>query len=461
MVLARALFPEDFGIMGMAVLVQGLVKQVGDLSVASGVIAKKDATQEDLSTAFWMGCAVRALLLIITFAMAPLAALFFKTPEITWVIRAVSVTFLFSAASVVPAALLKKRLMFGASKIIETAGFTLQSGLAILFVVVFGMNYWALVLSMLIASFAQTCATVFYVRWLPSFRFDMSSFHYLFRYGINGLGSSLVGYFHHNVDYLLVGKLLGPSSLGLYEFAYRIPFMAFNRVAIPVSNIMFPILSKVQTSNERLAAGYIKAAKYIAIILFPALLGLAAVANPAVAVLWGEKWLPVIVPLQILCLRCAIQSVVRPVLPVFLCKNRPDIPFKFSLCTLVFTCAAVTGLGWYFGLVGVALGMLVSIAPYLVLLWLAFRITEAPLKRFFLALVPPAASATVSSLLAMVTVHWTMLWSGSNVLALLLGILSGTISYVAVMWFRYSDTTREVINTIGIILGRRHDKKTH
>jgi O-antigen/teichoic acid export membrane protein len=236
--------------------------------------------------------------------------------------------------------------------------------------------------------------------------------------------------------------------------------MAFNRVAIPVSNIMFPILSKVQTSNERLATGYIKTAKYIAIILFPALLGLAAVANPAVAVLWGQKWLPVVVPLQILCLRSAIQSVVRPVLPVFLCKNRPDIPFKFSLCTLVFTCAAVTGLGWYFGLVGVALGMLVSIAPYFVLLWLAFHITEAPLKRLFLALVPPAASATVSSLLAMVAVHWTMLWSGSNVLALLLGILSGTISYVAVMRFRYGDTTREAIHTIGIILGRRHDKKT-
>lgn len=455
MVLARVLFPEDFGIMGMAVLAQGLVKRTGDLSPVSGVIAKKDVTQEDLSTAFWMGCCVQGLLFVVTFALAPLAALFFETPEITWVIRALSVTFLFTGVRAVHGAQLHKRLKFGALKIIEGASFTLQSGLAILFVVVFNMNYWALVISMLAASFTETCSVILYARWIPSFRFSVSSFRYLFRFAINGLGSSLIGYFQHNIDYLLVGKLLGPSTLGLYEFAYRIPHMAFNRLAMPVSHVMFPILSNMQAANDRLSAGYIKTARYMAIILFPALGGLAAVAEPAVAVLWGQKWLPVIVPLQILCFRSAIQSVVSPVSAIFLCKDRPDIPFKFNLCALVFTCVAVFGLGYAFGLVGVALGMLVSVTPSVVLLWLAFRLTDSRLKSLFFALTPPAVAATISSLSALGAVHLTMLWGGGNVIALGLGVLTGLSSYLAVMWFGFGDTTREVSQTVRIVFGPR------
>ncbi len=455
MVLARVLFPEDFGIMGMAVLAQGLVKRTGDLSPVSGVIAKKDVTQQDLSTAFWMGCAVQGLLFVVTFAMAPLAALFFETPEITWVIRALSATFLFTGIRAVHAAQLRKRLKFGALKIIEGAGFTLQSGLAILFVVVFNMNYWALVISMLAASFMETCSVILYNRWIPSFRFSMSSFRYLFRFAINGLGSSLTGYFRHNIDYLLVGKLLGPSTLGLYEFAYRIPHMALNRLAVPVSRVIFPTLSNMQANNERLAAGYIKTARYMAIVLFPALGGLAAVAEPAVAVLWGEKWLPVIVPLQILCFRSAIQSVVSPVSAIFLCKDRPDIPFKFDLYALFFTCFAVFGLAYAFGLVGVALGMLVSVTPSVVLLWLAFRLTDSPLKRFFFALAPPAIAATISSLFALVAVHLTMLWGGGNLIALGFGVLTGVSSYLVVMWLGFGDTTREVFQTVRIVFEHR------
>lgn len=455
MVLARVLFPEDFGIMGMAVLAQGLVKRTGDLSPVSGVIAKKDVTQEDLSTAFWMGCCVQGLLFVVTFALAPLAALFFETPEITWVIRALSVTFLFTGVRAVHGAQLHKRLKFGALKIIEGASFTLQSGLAILFVVVFNMNYWALVISMLAASFTETCSVILYARWIPSFRFSVSSFRYLFRFAINGLGSSLIGYFRHNIDYLLVGKLLGPSTLGLYEFAYRIPHMAFNRLAMPVSRVIFPTLSNIQANNERLSAGYVKTAKYMAIILFPALGGLAAVAEPAVAILWGQKWLPVIVPLQILCFRSAIQSVIAPVSAIFLCKDRPDIPFKNDVFGLVFTCAAVFGLGYAFGLIGVAFGMLVSVIPSVVMLWLAFRLIKAPLKRLFFALEPAMVSATISSLLALVTVHLASMWDSGNLIALVAGVLTGTISYLAVMWFAFGDMTREVLQTVWIVFGLR------
>jgi O-antigen/teichoic acid export membrane protein len=219
--------------------------------------------------------------------------------------------------------------------------------------------------------------------------------------------------------------------------------------------VLFPSLSKAQTSNERLAAGYVKTAKYLAILLFPALGGLAAVAAPAVAVLWGERWLPVIFPLQILCLRSAIQSVIHPVNSLFLCRDRPDIPFKFGLCTLAFTVGAVAGLGYAFGLVGVAFGMLLSTTPGLCLLWLGARITETSLGNLLRAMIAPGVSAATSSFLAFGAVRLTAVSGGPDVVALGLGVLTGVVAYLATIRVCFADTARDVAQTFRVVFGSR------
>ncbi|MBE3038276.1 MAG: lipopolysaccharide biosynthesis protein, partial [Chloroflexi bacterium] len=398
-VLARVLFPEDFGMLGMAVLGKGLIALVS-IGTGAGVIAKKEATQEDLSTAFWTEIGMQGLLFIVAIAAAPLAAMFFRNPPLTWVLRAIAFTFLLSGAGSVSGMLLRKRLKFGALKTIECVGFTLQSGLAVVFAVVFDLGYWALVLAILIADFCQTAACIVYARWIPSFCFNRTSFRYLWRYGIHGLGSHLAMYFQSNIDYILVGRLLGAGALGLYEYAYRIPNMLFNRVANPVGAVLFPALSRVQDSDERLAAGYVKATRYIAIIALPMLGGLAVVAQPAVAVIWGEKWLPVVLPLQLLCLGAAMRCILMNSGLIFLCKNRPDLPFKFGLLQLGVTLVAVGGLGFAFGLNGIALGMVVSTSSGLYPAVFALRMVRSSLARLLSALWPSIAGTIGCTVLA-------------------------------------------------------------
>lgn len=453
-VLARVLFPSDFGIMGMALLAQSLVGRMGALGTSAGLIAKKDVTQEDLSTAFWTGVAVHGTLFALAFAGAPLAALFFETPSVTWVLRAMSFTFLFTAAGSVSGAILRKRLQFGGLKAIEVAAFALQSALAIVFAVVFGLGYWSLVCAMLIAGFGQTAAGILYARWRPSLRFSRSSFRFMFRYGINELGSSVVQYFQYNTDYILVGRILGPGLLGLYEFAYRIPHMLLDRLALPVGSVLFPALSKVQTDDERLAGGYIKAAKYIAIIVFPLLGGLAALAHPAVAVLWGEKWLPIVLPLQVLCLSAAIRCVMTSSAAIFLCRNRPDLPFKFGLGQMALTFAAVGALGYAFGLNGVALGMVISTGASVYVTYFALRMVHCPFRRLFRALWGPLA-ATVGCVAAAAG----MRLSGEALHLPDWGILAssvpvGALAYIGILVVWFPDQVKEVWATVRLTLGK-------
>jgi PST family polysaccharide transporter len=395
-VLARVLFPEDFGIMGMAMLAQGMITRFGGLGMGTGVIAKKDVTEDDVSTAFWSTLAVKVFLFALAFAGAPLFAWFFETPELTWVLRVTCVGFLFAGLSAVSHTLIKKRLQFGRIVLIQGAGTLLQSGLAVVFAVVLEWDYWSLVISMVIGNGAMSLAYVVAAGWRPRLRFNRESFRFQFRYGINGLGSNILNYFRTNLDYLLVGKLLGSASLGLYEFAYRIPHMLHDRVSRPIGSVVFPVLAKAQSSDEKLASGYAKVSQYIALIVFPVLMILAALAQPTVAFLWGEKWLPIIVPLQILCFAACVRVCTGPLGSLWLCKNRPDMLTKLNAVSLLVALVAVGGFGYAYGVIGVAVGMLVASAPALVVTCLAFKYTNSSPLKWFSALAPPTLSGILA-----------------------------------------------------------------
>ena len=454
-VLARVLYPEDFGMMGMALLAKTFVGRIGTLGTAAGVIAKKDVSREDLSTAFWLGVAVNGLMFVAAFVSAPLVSIFFRTPALTWVMRATSVTFLIAAMGGVHSVLLRKHLRFGLLKIIEVGGFVVQSGLAIVFAVVFDLNYWSLVWAMLISALATTVVSIYFARWWPSMTVSYSSFRFLFRYGTNGLGASIVGYFHHNIDYLLVGRLLGTHSLGFYEFAYRVPHMLLDKLAAPVGLVLFPTLAKIQSDDDRIAAGYIKTVKNIALIVFPMLGGLVAVAHPAVATLWGEKWLAIVVPLQILCFSSAIRCIMTPIGALFLCKNRPDIPFKYGLCTLIVTFGAVAGFGYAFGLNGVALGMLVSVSPSVVSVWLAFRLVHKSPLMLLKGLRVPAIAACVSSLGAYAVSSIVTHFCEVNAVILACAVATGALAYFSAIRICFPETLRETVQTMKVIIGRK------
>jgi len=451
-VLARVLFPEDFGMMGMAIMAKGLIKQIGDLGTGTGLIAKKDVTQEDLSTAFWISIVVQGTLFLVAFAVAPLVALFFRLPALTWVMRAVSVGFLFSAVTSVSGTLLSKELRFGVKQVIDGVACIVQAGVAIFLAVVLHLEYWSLVLGMLSASIVTMVATIACAGWLPSFRFSRGSFKFLFRYGINNLGYSLVGYFHNNIDYLIVGRVLGPAVLGLYEFAYRLPSMLFNRLAKPVGAVVFPTLAKAQASDEYIAAGYIKTAKYVSIVVFPVLGGLAALARPAVTVLWGEKWLPIILPLQMLCLGVAIRCIANCTGAIFLCKDRPDLPFKFSLMQLMITFAAVGSLGYKYGLNGVALGMVIGTMPWLYVTSFALRMIHCSPLRLAKALGPFMVATAGCVALAVVVRKLTETLGLPTWSVLVCAVLAGVLGYLSVILIWFPDEVKGVRETIRIIL---------
>ena len=453
-ILARKLDPEDFGLFGMALLMSQMIMVLTNLGMGTGIVAKKDIDEKDLNTCFWSMVGVRALMFALAETTAPIAAVYFKEPRITAIVRVVGFNFLFTIPGVVSNTILIKELKFKYLVIIRGISTLFESTLAVILVLATNLAYWALVYPMLLATLFAECAIFFITGWRPKLIFDKERFRYLWRYGINGLVFSVFNYLSQNLDYYIVGRLLGASALGFYEFSYRIPHLVIDRISRPVGGVVFPTLAKVQDNNELIVKGYVTAVKSVILISYPLLGFLLVMAHPVVSLLWGERWLPIVNPLQILSVVAALRCIFQPLGSIYYAKQRPELPAIFSIIRTFFTGILVWFLGYYWGLIGVAYAMLLSVLPTFIFGNIAFSLCETSIYRVLKDLADPicvTGLATIFLFLSNLFFHGIV----EGIKLILLNGLLYCIIYFTIMYFLFKGLFKEIQTNAVIIFSFR------
>ena len=387
MVLARALDPFDFGIMGMGMMVLSFLMLLSNSGVGAAIIAKREYNHDDLSTAFWFMLIFRVLLFLIAFLCAPLFALFFHEPRLTSALRLMSFAFLISIFSAIPSSLLTKELKFSTINTIAILSVFLESLIAIFLAVKMGYRYWSLIIAMLIASLFTQFAFLAVTRWRPSLKFSWDSFRYYKKYITNCIGSSLMVYFLGNADYLIVSRFLGTSSLGYYEFSYRIPHLIRMRFAQPLSGVLFPTLAKSRDLSQS-SYGIYSVIKVISIVSFTILIFLAVFSREIILFLWGEKWLEISPLFIIACIGALIECIMVPRSSIFLAHERPDLNFKMNFLHAISTIILVFLLTKRFGLIGTALGVLLGLSVPFAFFVYSLKIVNCKLRELIHFLTP-------------------------------------------------------------------------
>jgi O-antigen/teichoic acid export membrane protein len=273
------------------------------------------------------------------------------------------------------------------------------------------------------------------------------------KFGIILQGFSFVNFLQHHLDYILIGRILGTASLGYYQFATKIPDLFKQRLASPLAAVIFPAVSQFQDQDKQLLRGYGKTMRYMALGVFPAMGGLAVIAYELVEVLWGQNWLPVVLPFQIFCFCGAIRCVMTPTGAVFNTKHRPDLLFKFSLMQLSVTFIAVAGLGYTHGLNGVALGML--LAQFFSLL--ALKMMAGLVNGSFwtvLGFLKQPFWATACMVAVLIVIKAVLLASGLGSLAILMIIIPlGAAVYILAVKIMFRDVFADVLSTYRQVVG--------
>jgi len=330
MVLARLLAPEYFGLLGMATVITGFVKVFKSFGFSSAIVQRKNVSDNLLSTLFWVNLGVCLLVAAVVLGIAPLAAWMYDDPRVMPIVAVLSINFVFAGFTMIPAALLQRRMEFKKLAIREIGG-VLAAGLTAIPLAWMGWGVWALVGSSLASSFAQMILINLAVPYRPQMVFDRQGLNECLKFGLNITGFNIFNYFSRNADNLVIGLFLGPVALGYYSLAYKLMLLPRDSVSKVLARVLFPKLSKLQDNDERLADVYLRATGAIAFVTFPMMAGLAVLAEPFVQVVLGERWLPAVPLIQLLAPVGALQSVAATGGNVFLAKGRSDLMFRWGV----------------------------------------------------------------------------------------------------------------------------------
>jgi O-antigen/teichoic acid export membrane protein len=386
MILARILLPHEFGIVGMSILYYGIVTLFGKLGMGHALIQRLEIDQEYLSTGFWTTMIIGVSLSIAGIACSPLAATFFREPAVRGAIAVLSVNFTVSSFGAIPAAILTRELRFRTQSIIEIST-TVARVIFIVVAALHGLGYWSIILGLVLDRFLKTVALVLTVRWMPSWCFDKEKFNHLFKFGRSFYGHSFLEYLSNNMDYIVTGRVLGAANLAYYQFAFNLPHLALSHVSESVNQASYPILSKVQEDKVRVARGYLKTARFVSLVTFPLMMGLFFVAYDFIHTVYGERWLPSVLPLKILCFSGALRSVFFINDSLVKSQGRPDLGFKWGLVYLPLTCAAlIVGSRWE--LAGIATAMLVMAVVFIAYVYIGLRLIHCSMLHYLANLVP-------------------------------------------------------------------------
>lgn len=396
-VLAHFLSPRDFGLVGMAMaaIAFAQVFQTGGLGLA--LIQRKTLSESQVSSGFWAIVCLASCLTVILLAASSWVGRFYENQQVIPILAALAFAFLFGALMVVPRVLIVRAIDFRKLFVIET-GSALLGGVIALAAAYQGFGVWSLVAGTIAESLCKMTLLWAYTRWLPRMIFELDSLKPLLPGALPVLGFAMVNYFALNMDYLIIGKYLGPVALGLYTLAYKIMLLPLSQVSEALASVALPGFSSIQDDRTKVGKGFLKMSRYISFITFPAMAGLAVVAPEAIYVFFGDRWMPAAEVLRVLTIVGAVASIQSITGLIFLSQGRSDVLLKWSLFgTACYVVGFFSGLPW--GINGVATGYAISFvvtAP--VCFHIALRLVGLTLKDLAGALAPAIAGAATLGL---------------------------------------------------------------
>ncbi len=285
-------------------------------------------------------------------ALAGPIADFYGEPEVRPLFAALSVGFFISALGTTQSALFIRDMEFRVFELRAIAA-TVVGAVAGITVALADFGAWAIVTQQLAEVVTSTILLWFLSPWRPSATFSVASLRRLGGFAGNVFGENVLYQAGRNLSGLLIGRFLGPASLGTFTLATNVILVPFSRIAGPLQQVFFPAFSRMSDDRERMADVWIRATRLVGAISIPALVGLVIVAPDFVQVVLGPRWSEVTPVIQILAWVGLIQSLQTLNGEVLLALDRSGWLLRFTMLWFVGSVGAfVLGVQW--GVLGVA-----------------------------------------------------------------------------------------------------------
>jgi O-antigen/teichoic acid export membrane protein len=288
-ILAHLLDAEDFGLVALAAVFVALGQLFADQGLGDAVIQRRELTRRQLDTAFWAALATGVLLTVAGILLAAPIAGLLNEPRLEQILQVLSLAFFLAALNSIQLALLRRELNFRSLALRRLVAVSV-GGVVGIVLALNGAGAWALVGQQLAIAAMSVVMLWAASPWRPSLSFSAPDFRSLFAYGLNVVGSDLLGFVSRNTDNLLIGVFLGPIPLGFYAVAYKILDTSQTLLLAAARRLVFPSFARLQHDLDRVSRAYLRLARSSSALTLPGYVGLALVAHEAIVVLFGQRW---------------------------------------------------------------------------------------------------------------------------------------------------------------------------
>lgn len=356
-ILARILAPEQFGAYAVALLALGLLEVLTETGVNIFLVQEKNI--DHYISSAWIVSIIRGILIMfVLFLTAPFVANFFHSPE------SLSLLYLISFVPLIrgfinPAIVkFQKELLFGKDLLFRLIILFIDTAVSIT-VTLMTMNPLGIIVGLLVGVFVETILSYFIVSPRPRFQIERNYISKIFHRGKWITASTIFDYLFHNVDNIVVGRVLGAASLGVYQLAYAIAVMPLSEVGKVFLHVIMPILLKISDDSSRLQSAFLKTVLSICIItLIPSLI---IFFFPQLFVwLLGEKWAALTAVLPVLAALGFVKSLSAAPSALFLSSKRQEFVTVVTLVSILGLSISVVPLINAYGLFGAGLSALIG-----------------------------------------------------------------------------------------------------
>ncbi|MCL1594637.1 MAG: oligosaccharide flippase family protein [Actinomycetia bacterium] len=431
-ILARILAPEDFGLMAIATLAIALLERFTQSGFESALVQQTDDIEPYLNTA-WTLQIVRALSMAgVLVLAAPLIASFFNAPEAVRILQVMAVAVAIKGFQNIAVVTFIKELQFDKYFILQIASRGTDIIVSIAAALILG-NVWALVIGVVSGSIVRLIVSYAIHSYRPRIRWVWSQVKQLFNFGKWILLNQILGYASGNLDDILVGRLLGVQALGFYRMAFNFSQAVATEVTQVTNQVAFPTYSKLQNAAGKLRNAYMGTVHLVAFLGFPIAIGTVLVAPDLTYGILGDKWAPIIVPMQLLSVSGLVRGISATAGPLFQSQGRPDIPPRYTFAKVmmmaIFLYPAINA----FGISGAALVIVLSgLITGTSALWLAFSFVKAKRSQLKQALLFPALNTALMSL-AVVTTKLAF-FHDETIVSFLVLVVTGGVTYLGAVF---------------------------
>ena len=329
-VLARLLMPEDYGTIALVTVFTTIMQVFVDSGLGTALIQKKDADDLDFSSVFYFNFVVCIVLYLVMFFAAPFIAAFYNMPELTPVVRVISLTIIISGIKGVQQSFVSRNMLFKRF-FYATLGGTIFSAFLGIAMAYAGFGFWAIVAQQLSNTAIDTLILWITVKWRPKLMFSWNRLKGLLSFGWKMLCSALLDTVYGNLRNLLIGKIYSSSDLAFYNQGDKFPKLIVSNINTSIDSVLLPAMSKEQDDKDRVKKMTRRSIMVSCYIMAPLMIGLACCASNIVVVVLTEKWLPCVFFLQIFCITYMFYPIHTANLNAIKAMGRSDLFLKMEI----------------------------------------------------------------------------------------------------------------------------------